>query len=315
MANAFSKGLGGAASGYAVGGPIGAGIGGLIGLLGGSDDTPQLGDYQFSPGSLKSYNFSDVNLRTMNPELYQKLMQNDQVLHDLQGALAARREGPTANENRQQEEYLNRQASGMAGNGMAGTPMGNAQMADTAARLMDSQRDRAFQEYQQLQGQVAGQANANTGLWQNAQGQAIGQLNNNRQTSLAMDQLNNERQIAQYGQAQQAAQAGNQFWGGLLNGGLGYLGNQQNMQGLAAAMGGSYTPHSVVPVGDWLNQGASWLGDQFGGPAAPAQSFGGYSAPSAPSAGMGYGYGGGVPRVGFIDPRQLGGGFNPYGGR
>ncbi len=266
MASRWEKAAGLGATGWSLGGPVGGAVGAGLGFLFGSDDQPELGDFQFSPDALKSINFSDLDLESMNPELYKKLQQNDLILKDLQGALAQRREGLTANEQRQQSEYLNSQASGQASSGLAGTPIGNAMMADSAARLNDAARERAYQEAMGLRQAVAQQGQANLQGYGNAQGQLIGQFNQNRQSALAMDQLRNSRDLDQFKDQQQSVNANTGMYGGLLNGGLSGIASQNFTGG-----------------GPMLGDLGGWIGSQFGssGPQysnSPGGSVNGYTA-------------------------------------
>jgi hypothetical protein len=253
MANSFEKAAGLGAQGFALGGPVGGLVGAGLGFLFGSDDQPQLGDFNFSPDSLRSMNFGDIDLQSMNPELYKKLQQNDYILQDLRQALNERRDAMTANESRQTEDYLNRQASGQASSGLAGTPIGNAMMADSAARLYDQARERAYQEAAGLRQQVSGQANANLAGYANAQGQLINQFNNNRNSSIQMDELRNQRELAKYQDQQASVNANTNFYGGLLNGGLSGLASQ------------AYTGSGPL-LGNWgdgLGAAGGWIASQF----------------------------------------------------
>lgn len=263
MANRFEKGLGAGASGAGlgmqVGGPLGAAIGGGLGALGGwlfghGDKTPDLPEFQYSPGSLGSVNFADINLKEQNPELYGQLLKNNQILADMQGELSSRREGPTASENRQMHEYMNQQASALNSNGMAGSPVGNAMMADAAARLQDAQRERAFKEYQSLLGGVQNQAGNMFNMYSGAQGNIANLQNQAIQNAMHRDEFNRAQQMGQYGEAQKAAAAGNQFYGGLLNGGINMLGQANNMANYSNMMNNK--PY---------NSNAAWggMGDQW----------------------------------------------------
>lgn len=248
----FSKGVSQGAQGAVAGssfGPIGAAIGGGLGFLGGiftGGDTPDLPDFQYSKESLASPDFQDINIKSQNPEMYAQLMQNQQLLHDMQSHLSQLREGPTASEQQQYHDYMAQQAAGQAGSGTAGSPMGNAMMADSAARLQNAQRDRAFQEYTQMQGQVAGQSNQNINQMYNAQNQVMGQQNANRQASMMRDEYMRQQQMGNYAQAQQAASAQNGFVGGLINAGTGILGHQNDMMNFGAMTGHPYDPNMAI---------------------------------------------------------------------
>ncbi len=299
MASKLEKTAGLAGQGFAIGGVPGAAIGAGLGLIfGNSDRTPEIPDFQFSPEALRSMNFSDLDIESMNPELFKKLQQNDLILGDLRQALASRREGQTANEQRQTSDYLNAQASGQSSNGLAGTPIGNAMMADSAARLYDASRDRAFQEYMALQQGVAGQANANLGYYSGAQNQLMSQFNQNRGAALQQDQIRNGREMARFADNQETTNANTNFYGSLLNGGLQMAAGQQ-YRGSGPLLGNP---------GDWGSNVSNW----FNGPIGPnTPSPNGYTAnhgaipnwqqinqPQQPQYGSpgGMGYGGGMHR-------------------
>lgn len=286
MASRWEKAAGMGATGWSLGGPVGGAIGAGLGLLFGSDKNPELGEFRFSPESLRSLNFADLDIASMNPELYRKLQQNDLILRDMQGALASRREGMTANEQRQMSDYMNRQGSGMASSGLAGTPIGNAMMADSAARLYDSAKDRAFQEYMQLQGGVANQANANFGNMSAAQANLMNQANANRAASMSRDQLLNDREMAQFQDASQSAANSSQFYGNLLNGGLQGIASQ-NFTGAGPMLGDlgkgigqaySYMRGPAAAPAPFVPSGSPMTGPSFG-----------YSQQQGPSPGFGYG--------------------------
>lgn len=293
MANRFQKGLGGAATGYAYGGPIGAGIGGLLGFLGGSDKVPELGDFEFSPEAMRSYNFADINLEQMNPVMYRKLLENDALLNGMREQLASRREGATANEQRQRSDYLNQQGSAMASSGLVGTPMGNAMMADAAARMQAQIQDRAFQEYMALQGGVANQQNANMNAYAGAQGQVLDQFGRNRNAALQMDQLRNQRDMAQYGEDQAALAASNAQWGSMLNNGMMMAGaGKSDILGLGDKLGEAYQYGKDLFSRPSVQTGGPnyGVGLGYGGPVQqPSPGFG-YRQP-APQQGPGFGYG------------------------
>jgi hypothetical protein len=67
---------------------------------------------------------------------------------------------------------------------------------------------------------MANAQNANMNAWSGAQGQVLDQFGRNRNAALQMDQLRNQRDLAQYGEEQQALADSNAMWGGMLGGGL-----------------------------------------------------------------------------------------------
>ena len=235
MANKYQKGLGGAAQGAAAGASLGSVVpglgnaagavaGGTLGLLGGlfggDDEAPPSMYSSEEIDRLKKYAMVNpdfnISLAKENPELYRALMKNDIYLKDLQAMYNQRMQGPTAQEQQGVRDYMTQQGSGMASSGMAGTPMGNAMMADAYARQMNPIYDRQFSQQMNLMGQI-GQGNQNQfgNLLAGQQG-VLAQQNANRQNALGQLQIaqGNQQDIAGFNQ-------GNQFdLGGALMGGV-----------------------------------------------------------------------------------------------
>lgn len=201
----------------------GAGI--LKNLL---SDGPSYPSAKFSPETLESINFSDIKLKEMLPEVYAQILSNQQAINDVMSEASRRREGPTAQQQRQMLDDQNKMASQMATVGMAGTPIGMNVLAGARARMMEDIAARNQAAYAQMLGLgMQGQQNL-VGMTQNALGQVAAQMNANRANALAIDQMRNQASMGQYQAdiANRAAQ--NQFFTGLLGGGLQYdLGQRQ----------------------------------------------------------------------------------------
>lgn len=304
MANRAQKGLGGAAQGAAAGstfGPWGAvagGVGGLFaGILGGDDQAPPSMYSDQEIQRLKQYSMANpdfnISLAKENPELYRQLMKNDVLYQDMTAALNERRQGATAQEQRSVQDYMNNQGAGMASSGMAGTPMGNAMMADSYARANDPIFDRIFKEKQAMQAQLGQQGNANTSQLMQGQGQVLAQQNANRQAALSQLGLAQGNQ-----QDQWAYNQGNQFdlGGSLLGAAQAYQGFQ-NADAYRNMMGPNKDMYATPQGRDYMSMSN---GQEFGSQApqmAPqAQSYSG-----VPSYGMGLG----VPQFGQYQTPQL----------
>lgn len=216
MPNRFQKGTGlagsGAGIGMMVGGPIGAAIGGGLGFLGGlfsgSDKEPEY----VSPS------FADINLQNENPELYAELMRMQAMSDQAEQMYNQRRAGMTYGERQGLNEAMSNQAQQQANQGLLGSSAGAAMQADAEARLRDQIQQRAFQEQQALFNNLAQQRAAKANALMAAQNQIMG--------------LKTHGADVNYNQAMAEDQAANQFYSGLFNGGLGMLGQYQNMQGL-----------------------------------------------------------------------------------
>lgn len=215
MPNKFQKAAGGASTGAAIGSVIpgvgtavGAGIGGLLGFFMGSDKEPEY----ISPS------FADINLKNENPELYAELMRLQAMSDQAEAMYNQRRAGMTYSERQGLEEAMGNQAQQQANQGLLGSSAGAAMQADAEARLRDQIQQRAFQEQQALFGNMAQQRAAKANALMAAQNQIMG--------------LKTHGADINYNQAMAEEQAANQFYSGLFNGGLGMLGQYQNMQGM-----------------------------------------------------------------------------------
>ncbi len=245
LGGAASGAVGGAATGAAIGGPYGAAIGavggGLYGLFSTTDD-------------YTSPSFSDINLASENPELYQQVLQLRALQQQAQSAYNARRIGMTDLEQRDLAQGLSNSRDIQSSQGLLGSSVGNSQMADTNARLRGSIANRALQEQGQLFGQLQGATqNAYNGTNQALQeimAQKMGQSQMNYQQGLAQTQGNT--QFIQSGlNAYQTADQNNQnnaFRQQLMQNspfyGQGYGGPAYNSLPLAAPPQQNYNPYS-----------------------------------------------------------------------
>lgn len=203
--------IGGGTIGGVFGGPMGALAGaslggGLGGLFGGNDvpNAPRL---------------SDVDLERDAPELYKRLREQDAQVQEALRLYNERRSGPTAQEQRQLGQQDSQTFSSLNNQGMLGSSDAYAIQANNHQQGLDAIRDRAFREQAALLGGVQ---NAQQGLYQNTLGAYQAALNPS---------------VMNYQAAMQNSQGQNQFNSGLINGGLGALGNYMNTQQLADAYG------------------------------------------------------------------------------
>lgn len=210
---------------------IGAGVGGVLGgMFDSSPDAPT---------------FSDINLQTANPALYAELMKESALADQATALYNQRMQGPTFAEKAQVSDQQSQLAHQLAARGALGSSVGANQQSDVGARLNSQLAKEAFQQQQALL-QQAQQAHAQyTQMYAQAQNQVM------------------QPQLLNYQNAMGQQQAGNQFYSGLLNGGMQLYGNQQNAQTMADA----YAANKPSYYGPMNNQQGSpyQMGSQYGG--------------------------------------------------
>lgn len=239
MAN-FQGALGGASSGaglgMTVGGPIGAGIGGLIGGIGGlfsGNNKPELKEFEFSPDSLRSYSFADINLARENPDLYAELQRNAMLIKQAEQILAARSMGPTSQESRDMRDTIGGYTNRMAAQGLVGDPIAEAARADMEAKMRERLAAQAYEQRLQGLGQLATMQNQHADNMRMSLSDVMQNKNLGVQQSLNRDQLMNDRYLGQYQADMGGYQSKNKFYGDMFSGGLGMLGNAYNANALA----------------------------------------------------------------------------------
>lgn len=230
----LSGGLGGAAGGAATGaafGPwgigIGAGVGGLIGLLSGNED-PVYPGVQLSPEALASVNFRDINLAQMNPDLYAQLMKNNAMLQEASRLYSQKSDSNSPLARRRMTEDATGAAERMQSQGLAGSPAGEAMMADVQARLREQAAAQAYQQQMGAFQQMANLQQQQYGNTANALQMGLGQANQNRNSAIQLDQIRNQQALGKFQNDSAESQAQNQFWSGLFNSGMQGLGNYAN---------------------------------------------------------------------------------------
>lgn len=191
-------GWGGAIAGYGAGS-------GLGGLADGSDP-------------YKAPSFSDVDLKTANPELWAQLQKELALADESERLYNQRQQGMNYQERTGLNEALSGAAHRQANMGQLGSAVGNAQMADAEARLRSNIAQRAFGEQQQL---LAASQQARAGYAEHLLSGQQASLNPMTQQA----QMNYQNQLAE-------EQAKNQFSSGLMGAGLSLYGNQQNMNAM-----------------------------------------------------------------------------------
>lgn len=233
---------GGAASGAAVGTAILPGWGTAIGAVGGGlvggftgGKRPSLPPLSFSPDSLKSYSFADINLARDNPAMYAELQKNSLLIKQAQDILNARSAGMTALEQRNMQQTMGNMSSRLASQGLIGDPIAEQTRADQENKIRQQAAENAYNQRSQMMGQLS---SMNQGQIAGTQGalQSVMNVNlANRQASMDRDAAMAGRQMAGYQAGMDKYGQQQSLYGGLLNGGLGYLGNNYNMQQNMAA--------------------------------------------------------------------------------
>ncbi len=255
--------MGGAAQGAAIGNIIpgvgtalGAGVGGLIGFLGGSDSSPDLPDFKWSQGALASPDFADISWKDINPEDYKNYLANQQYVQDLQAQVAKSNEGLNANQKQQVGDYMNQQGSGMASNGLAGTPMGNAMMADSYARMINPMNAQNFQQQQGMQQQYGMALGNQAQMAHQMFAHELAARQANQQAAMQRDMEMRGQQLGKYGADMSNLQGSNNMWGGMLQGGLGNLGSMANAANFAKSTGQQFDPTAGMSgLPSWLGGG------------------------------------------------------------
>lgn len=264
----------GAGAGALVGGPMGAGVGASIGgglgtILGNSG----AGDFQ-------SPSFSDINLATENPELYQQIMQLDSVANQAEQQYQQRAQGPTAYENNELNQSRVTSQNQLASQGLLGTSAGVSAEEGTQQQVQAqiAQRAAAQQNADLQQALASRQAVVNA----TAQGQQ--QVFNPMMTGAQMN----------YQNALNQSQAQNQFGSGLINGGIALGANAYNNAQLASTnqanqymmANGGYGVGGYNPMQPVSQQFAPPMSQNYYGSPTPS----GNAANSA--LGMNYSFGG-----------------------
>lgn len=200
------------------GGIGGAFVGGPGGALAGYGAGSSLGGLTDGQDPYKAPSFSDIDLKSANPELWAQLQKELALADESEKLYHQRQEGMNYSERAGLNESLAGVTGRQAQMGQLGSAVGNAQMADAEARLRSNLAQRAFQEQQQL-----------LEASQQARAQYAQHLLGGQQAVLSpmtqQSQMNYQNQMAE-------EQAKNQFNSGLLGAGLSFYGNQQNMSAM-----------------------------------------------------------------------------------
>lgn len=255
----------------AIGGTLIPGVGPLAGAgLGGSifggGKKPSVPDIKWRDGALENYGLGDAwyQIEKDFPEYAKAIRAGDMTVNDLGRVVQQLSQGPSASEKARANDYLAQQAAGQAGAGVAGTPMGNAMMADTYSRIMNPMYDQANQRALSAYGSLLGAQQQQAGLQGNAAQQALAALDANRR-------LQYEASLAQSGVDQNRAQleagynAGRQqMYGNLINAGLNQMTPYVDMYGNEHYSG---MGRAMNTMGDYARGGLgaayNWIGNQF----------------------------------------------------
>lgn len=209
----------------------GAGAGGaLAGLFSGSSDVP---------------NYSDIDLKKDNPELWKQLQELKALTSEYERLYSQRRQGQTAAEKIQVEDSRSQLKDQLSNRGLVGSSAGAGMMGDYEARLQAAIAERAFQEEQQLLAAL-----------QNSRASYMNMLTGGQQ--MAMQPM-----MAEYGAQMGEDQARNQFFSGLFNSGL----NLYASKNLGALNTGSNAQPTIVDMGD--DTPYTRYGSQPGAPTLP----------------------------------------------
>lgn len=204
-AGAVGGGLIGGPGGALAGASIGAGVGGIFGNSG--------------AGQFQSPAFSDINLATENPELYQQIMQLSQVADQAEAQYQQRAQGPTAYENNELNLARSQSQNQLASQGLLGTSAGLSAEQGTQQQVQAQIAQRAMQQQQMdLQQALASR-------------QAVAQATAQGQQQVFNPMMQQAKM--NYGNAQQQSQAQNQLYSGIMQGGIGLAGNLYNNAQLA----------------------------------------------------------------------------------
>ena len=239
-------------AGTMAGAAIGGGAGGLF-------DSNDVGPY-------RSPSFADIDLAKENPELYAELMKVSAAADQAQRLYDQRNRGMNEMEVQQLAAGRANMSNNLANRGLLGTSAGLAAETGAEGQIRAQIAARAFQEQQAL-AQAAQQAHQ--GLFQDYM-QAQNQV------------MNPMHQAAQANWENQNAinQGNNQFYGGLINGGMSLAGNMYNMNqmqgmqdnklaGQMQDMNGiqlANVSHYNVPQGGYTNPGYEYQNYQPGPP-------------------------------------------------
>lgn len=234
MPNRMVSTAGGAAQGAmlgsvvpGVGTAVGGALGGLGGFLFGGGGSPEYPDIELSPELMEALTFDDISLSSINPELYQEILNNQEIINRAESILGSRGDGTAVSRRKMQSDTADA-TERMAGMGLAGTPTGEAMMADFTAKLREQAEQRAFAEQMQGLPMMAGmhgdQYNRKMGLM----GMEMGQRNANRANLLEIDKMKNAQAMGGYQAAADEDAAKNQFWSGMFNSGMTGLANMGN---------------------------------------------------------------------------------------
>ncbi len=183
-----------------VGGPYGAIIGGALGfgagMLQGDDKNP----------TFTAPSFSDIDLQTENPELYEELMKAYAAADEMENAYRARRAGPNYSDNAEMAEVNSGIQQRLAHQGLLGSSVGVAAAADADTMLRERINERAMQEAERLRA-----------AWM---AQQAGNANFKRQMQQDVMSGMMAEKTGQYQADREDLAANNQFYSGLFNGGM-----------------------------------------------------------------------------------------------
>jgi hypothetical protein len=157
-----------------------------------------------------SPNYNDIDLAKDNPALYAELMKYQQMVQAQEALYNQRGTGPTMSEERARSQQLADMRSSLAARGSLGGSTEFLAQQDLNARFQDEVAQRTFQQQQAMMQQLAAMKGNQYNMYAQAQGDIMNKLTN----EAMMD----------YQSRQAQDQARNQFFSGLMSGGMGLYG-------------------------------------------------------------------------------------------
>ncbi len=219
---ALSTGAAGAGVGAQVGGGYGAIIGGAIGagvgFFQGDDEEP----------TFTAPSFSDIDLQTENPELYEDLMEMYAQADALEREYLSRQAGPSYLDRAEIADVNSGIQNRMSHQGILGSSVGVAAAADADTMLREKINERAMQEAQQMKAAWFAQQNAAM----------------NAKRAMQQDVMSGlmAEKTGQYTADREDVAANNQFYSGLFNGGMQMAGTAYNNDRMDQRMSMYRTP-------------------------------------------------------------------------
>jgi hypothetical protein len=205
------------------------------------------------PAQYNSPNYDDIDLARDNPLLYAELQKYEQIGNELEAQYNQRRTGPSNSEMRMFDDAQAQQNNQLQARGSLGGSTALLASRDLHDNFQNQVMQRAFQEQQQMLAQLSAQRAQQAQLYGNAQNSVMQNLS--------------QQAMADYQGKMAQDQARNQFFSGLMGGGMGLMGSgmQANAVGKnTAALQQQQGAYQGVPQGPNPYQPAPMPSYQFG---------------------------------------------------